>query len=330
MWEASQLVIWQHAGMKLLNSRTITLNTWDFDNEIMAESSEGVNSAQTKVVRSCYSGNPDKCFEEFRSQGKYRNLYQVENNTADVVKSPNSVRFVCISDTHTRTDHLLEGGVLPEGDILIHAGDFTQRSRREEIVAFNEFLGQIKHRFSHIVVIAGNHEAQLDATWTGKTLFGRKFKVRERVVPSEAQELLSNCTYLLDETIELLGVKIYGSPWQPEHHNLGFNVPRGEPCLAVWNRIPSDTDVLVTHGPPLGIGDRVGECAGMRVGCAELLSTVMERVKPRYHVYGHIHEDYGMWCDGVTTFINAATCHTPRVNLYTVPQNKPVVFDFQL
>jgi len=65
-------------------------------------------------------------------------------------------------------------------------------------------------------------------------------------------------------------------------------VPRGEACLLKWEMIPSDTDILVTHTPPIGYGDLC--CTGVRAGCVELLSTVQNRVKPKYHVFGHIHE----------------------------------------
>lgn len=65
-------------------------------------------------------------------------------------------------------------------------------------------------------------------------------------------------------------------------------MPRGEACLSKWEMIPSDTDILVTHTPPVGHGDLC--CSGVRAGCVELLSTVQNRVKPKYHVFGHIHE----------------------------------------
>lgn len=75
---------------------------------------------------------------------------------------------------------------------------------------------------------------------------------------------------------------------QPEFCKWAFNVPRGEPCLSKWDMIPSDTDILVTHTPPVGHGDQC--CSGVRAGCVELLTTVQNRVKPKYHVFGHIHE----------------------------------------
>lgn len=79
---------------------------------------------------------------------------------------------------------------------------------------------------------------------------------------------------------------------QPEFHNWAFNLPRGKSCLEKWDLIPNDTDILITHTPPIGHGDFC--YSGVRAGCVELLTTVQERVKPRYHIFGHIHE--GRFC----------------------------------
>lgn len=67
-----------------------------------------------------------------------------------------------------------------------------------------------------------------------------------------------------------------------------FNLPRGQPCLDKWDLIPADVDVLMTHGPPLGHGDQCE--SGLRAGCLQLLDTIQQRVKPQYHIFGHIHE----------------------------------------
>lgn len=90
-----------------------------------------------------------------------------------------------------------------------------------------------------------------------------------------------------------------------------------------WNLIPSNIDVLITHTPPLGYGDLV--CSGVRAGCVELLSTVQNRVKPKYHVFGHVHEGYGISSDGKIIFINASTC-----DLNYLPNNPAIVFDITL
>jgi len=263
--------------------------------------------------------DPDKCFEELRAQGRYKNLHEVENSY-DAEKKANTIRFVCISDTHGKSEPLVSKELLPDGDVLIHTGDFTTMSTKEQIAHFNEFPGRVKHKYSHVVVIAGNHEVMFDPSWNNTTLFGRRVN---RFSAEEAKQLLTNCTYIEDELIELFGIKIYGSPWQPEFCDLGFNVTRGEHILKIWNKIPNDTDILMTHGPPLGIGDLCQP--GGRVGCAELLTTIMDRVKPKYHIFGHIHEDFGIWNDGVTTYINASF-----VDRFTFPVNKPIVFDYKL
>lgn len=96
------------------------------------------------------------------------------------------------------------------------------------------------------------------------------------------------------------------SPWQPEFCNWAFNLPRGEALRSKWAQIPTDTDVLITHTPPHGHGDWV---AGARnVGDEDLLLEVQTRIKPRFHIFGHVHEGYGRSSDGVTTFFNASSC----------------------
>ncbi|KAJ4924903.1 hypothetical protein JOQ06_003852, partial [Pogonophryne albipinna] len=108
---------------------------------------------------------------------------------------------------------------------------------------------------------------------------------------------------------------------QPWYYGWGFNLPRGQALLDKWNQIPDNTDILVTHCPPLGFLDWVPKKM-QRVGCMELLNTVQRRVQPKFHVFGHIHEGYGMMTDGTTTFINASAC---TVNF--MPMNAPIVFD---
>lgn len=84
------------------------------------------------------------------------------------------------------------------------------------------------------------------------------------------------------------GLRIYGSPWQPEYGNWAFNLDRGAPLKAKWDLIPEGVDILITHGPPKGFG---GQTREGDVGCDDLLEAV-NRVKPLIHVFGHIHEGY--------------------------------------
>uniref|UniRef100_A0A8I5N604 Metallophosphoesterase domain containing 1 n=1 Tax=Papio anubis TaxID=9555 RepID=A0A8I5N604_PAPAN len=108
---------------------------------------------------------------------------------------------------------------------------------------------------------------------------------------------------------------------QPWFYGWGFNLPRGQALLEKWNLIPEGVDILITHGPPLGFLDWVPKKM-QRVGCVELLNTVQRRVQPRLHVFGHIHEGYGVMADGTTTYVNASVC---TVNYQ--PVNPPIVID---
>lgn len=215
------------------------------------------------------------------------------------------MRIVCISDTHERHNQL----AIPEGDVLIHAGDATFQGKVETISAFNEWLGTLPHK--HKLVIAGNHD------W----LFQRE--------PTLALSIMSNATYLEDGWIVLDGVKFYGSPWQPTFCNWAFNLPRGESLRAKWERIPRDTNILITHGPPHGIGDdvvrfnnRTGEYIIERVGCEELRKTVDELPDLKLHVFGHIHKGYGQYGLSGKMFVNASLLDDD----YRVA-HKPIVID---
>ncbi|XP_054774277.2 metallophosphoesterase domain-containing protein 1-like [Lytechinus pictus] len=184
--------------------------------------------------------------------------------------------------------------------------------------------GTLPHR--HKIVIAGNHELTFDQQLMSERnshvfmSFASAFEGLKKNEWKEIRSLLTNCTYLEDSQTHVMGFKIYGSPWQPVFCDWGFNLPRGQALLDKWNKIPEDTDILITHGPPLGHGDLASN--GCRAGCVELLSTVQRRVRPKYHVFGHIHEGYGVTTDGQTTFVNAAIC-----DVHYRPCNPPIVFD---
>lgn len=203
--------------------------------------------------------------------------------------------IVLISDTHGSHDRV----DVPEGDILIHAGDFSAEGELETVDSFNEWLGSLPH--DHKIFIPGNHDFCFEA---------------ERH-QEESIQRLSAATVLIDESVTIEGVKIWGSPWQPEFFDWAFNLPRGEALRTKWDQIPEDVDVLVTHGPPYGFGDFVRQ-NGIRVGCQELLKAV-KRTKPKLHVYGHIHEGYGTYHQNGTTFVNASICDARYE-----PSNKPI------
>ena len=189
------------------------------------------------------------------------------------------MKIVIISDTHNQLSKMN----IPDGDILIHAGDATGRGREYEIEDFNAELGALPHKVK--IFVPGNHD------WL--------FQTNE----TKARSLMTNAIVLIDELIEINGLKIYGSPWQPRFYDWAFNVNRGDAIAQKWASIPEGLDILITHGPAFGILDDT--INGMRVGCEELYKKIFE-VKPKYHVSGHIHFGYGMReLDGIT-FINAS------------------------
>uniref|UniRef100_A0A1A9ZKL1 Calcineurin-like phosphoesterase domain-containing protein n=1 Tax=Glossina pallidipes TaxID=7398 RepID=A0A1A9ZKL1_GLOPL len=253
----------------------------------------------------------------------------------------NKARVVCMSDTHSLTPYVKFD--IPDGDIFIHAGDFTKCGLLKEVEEFNNWIGTLPHRYK--IVIAGNHELSFDQSFTHPfqsqthtertkhtgmsilddlpTLGNAKEDIVEAVQTSNIRDVLTNCTYVQDELLEIWGIRIYGTPWQPEFCNWAFNIPRGQPCLDKWNQIPDDIDILITHTPPLGHGDLC--CSGVRAGCVELLNSIQKRIKPKYHVFGHIHEGYGITSDGRVIYVNASTC-----DINYLPNNPPIVFDVAL
>lgn len=188
------------------------------------------------------------------------------------------MKLIGISDTHGRHKRL----DLPDGDILIHAGDFSQKGEEEEIRHFLDWFAKQPH--AHKILIAGNHDFMAEDNPDG-------FRA---LVPKEV-------VYLNDEGHSIDDYLFWGSPITPRFHNWAFNRDRGSDIAQHWALIPQHTDVLITHGPPRGYGDRT--FFGKRVGCSKLLD-VVEHIKPQIHLFGHIHEARGQYNNADTSFYN--------------------------
>ncbi len=188
------------------------------------------------------------------------------------------MRLVALADTHSYHAAL----TVPDGDVLVHAGDMTRLGTFDELEAVGAFLAAQPHR--HKLVVAGNHDWGLART------------------PAQARALLGAVTYLFDSGVTIEGLRVWGSPWQPTFFDWAFNLPRGRALAERWALIPEATDILITHGPPRGFGDRCAD--GRREGCDDLLARIRE-VRPGLHLFGHIHEDRGHWQDGPTLIVNA-------------------------
>lgn len=208
------------------------------------------------------------------------------------------LRLVTLSDTH------LERVDVPEGDILIHAGDHTYRGTEGESKWALSWLSALPHK--HKIIIAGNHEVG----WQKTT---KRYFILKQFL---------NLTYLHNSAVTIEGIKFWGSPIQPCFHGWAFQLPRGPMLKSHWDSIPEDTDVLITHGPPYGLGDT--NTRDERFGDEDLLTRVLA-VKPMYHIYGHAHHGYGIRHFEGVTFVNSAILNDG----YQVA-NKPHVLDIDL
>ncbi len=194
------------------------------------------------------------------------------------------MRLVLISDTHG----LHESLDLPEGDVLVHAGDLTGKGSADDAAEFIRWFAATP--FEHKVFIAGNHDFLAEHE-------PDKF---EALVPAGVH-------YLNDSAVTIEGVEFHGSPVTPWFYNWAFNRERGAEIKRFWDMIPLSTQVLITHGPPHKILDLTDD--GENAGCEDLRQRVDE-VKPALHVFGHIHEGHGETLVEGTRFVNACVLNT--------------------
>ena len=205
------------------------------------------------------------------------------------------MKIIAISDTHG----MFKDIVIPDGDLLIHAGDILGQGTLKELSEFNEWLGEQPHKYK--IIIAGNHD------WCFE-----KDEVTSR-------KILTNGIYLQDESITIDGFVFYGSPWQPWFLDWAFNLQRGLPLKQKWDLIPENVDILITHSPPQYILDLTNN--NERAGCEELANAV-KQIKPKFHVFGHIHEGYGKVLFDGCMYINASV-NTEQYR----PINQPIEFE---
>src|SRR5690606_8023999 len=119
--------------------------------------------------------------------------------------------------------------------------------------------------------------------------------------------------FLIHQATECHGLRIFGSPYTPEFFHWAYMRPRAE-MDAVWQTVPADVDILITHGPPRGIRDVTRDLESGRpihVGCAALARHVAERIRPKLHAFGHIHdepgiENHGATVRGATRYVNCS------------------------
>lgn len=208
------------------------------------------------------------------------------------MKDKRLITVVCIADLQGMC-YEVEPEQLPKGDILLIAGDLAGWGTMQEINDVNDWLGSLDYK--HKIVIAGNHDQYL--------------------ARADGHKVFTNATYIQDELVEVMGLKIYGTPLNEMnqyrlYNDWAFCHPTYLAEAAA--KIPADLDILLTHGPAYGFVDRVAH--GLNVGSKELRDAVLKK-KPRYVVCGHIHEAHGIEEHFDTTFVNAALCSNRNVML---------------
>ena len=209
--------------------------------------------------------------------------------------------IVSLSDTHNHFDTF----AMPPGDLLIHAGDATEDGQEQEFAAFESWLSLQPHAYK--IYVPGNHD--------------RLFQ-HDRGM---AQEMVKSAVCLIDELVEIDGLKVYGSPWVPSFagaapNATGFMLDEAG-LQAKWAQIPEGLDILITHGPALNVRD----CGwGGNYGS----SSLSERLKamkapPKLHFFGHIHDSHGIELVDSTKHCNVAICDSKKQ-----PVNQPTVIEY--
>lgn len=220
------------------------------------------------------------------------------------------MRIVAISDTHTYHNKMMHP--IPDGDVIIHAGDFMSSGWHKcQYVGFLKWFNKLPHK--HKIFIAGNHDRYVE-------LYNEEFR--------NDVKALDNVTYLQDEECIINEIKFYGSPWQKWFYSWAFNFPNHhenperayEVAKNCWAKIPDDVNVLITHGQPWGINDRAPD--GEYTGCKELMKRISHLTYLKLYIGGHIHCQYGLNEVCRNSYINASIC-----NEAYAPINPPVIFD---
>lgn len=234
----------------------------------------------------------------------------VSNGT--IPKAPNTIRFVCISDSHSLFFNF------PPGDVLLHAGDFTKKGTSDEVLQFANYLKTTNYQYK--IIIAGNHDSPFDIS-----NFDDIMKKRRNPYPCDpyaVKRLFKDFIYLEDSFVNVFGYTVWGTPWTHQHYKGAFTIKEKYILGQKFQQIPLGVDIVLSHSPPNGILDRSKD--NRHLG-SEVLAETIRMIKPKVHVFGHIHEGHGVQTIDGTTYINASVCNNRYQPIYT-----PIVFDLPM
>lgn len=244
-------------------------------------------------------------------------------------------KITFLSDTHTKHNEV----IIEPCDIFCYSGDATHGGGREDFVSFFEWLRKIPAK--HIVWIGGNHDRSLDKDLMHSTKNDSIIRLLNIQMYNDIRSLIKDLPehihYLQDSSVEIEGIKFYGSPVSPEFGiDWAFNKKRGNNSAKVWQKIPKDTNILLTHTPPYGVFDfserKRFEAEDPNCGCKDLADRViMQLPMLKYHSFGHIHNNHGFAFKNVSArrrvcFINACLLDN-RHNFIT---KTPITLNYEL
>jgi Icc-related predicted phosphoesterase len=213
------------------------------------------------------------------------------------------MKICIISDVHCKFSEL----IVPKCDLLISCGDYSFRGEEREVRNFHEWLNL--QDAVHIISVQGNHEKGVE----------RNFQLSKQI----AVEACPRVHFMDEGLIEIEGIKVWCSAITPFFYNWAWNRYRGNEIKKHWDLIPNDITVLVTHGPPYGILDTVKTHYPIEnLGCEELANKISELKQLKIHCFGHIHDSYGVFDNGMVKYINASICNEDYK-----PFNKPIVVE---
>ena len=217
------------------------------------------------------------------------------------------MKIVALSDTHCQLSQV----DVPDGDILVHCGDFTYFGEQKELIQFGKHLRKLPHK--HKILVPGNHDLRLDV-------------FHEKYHPDAVKWINpdANTHILINEIVTIEGITFFGSPMVPKISQWAFGrnpLTKDMIYQDIIHQIDSGwiqkPHVVISHAPPSGILDEVD------YGCPVLLDFITT-LKPKLHLFGHCHEGYGHTKNEHTTFINVSTC-----NREYLPKNKPYIIEVE-
>lgn len=217
------------------------------------------------------------------------------------------MRLVIFSDTHNQHASV----PIPDGDVLVFCGDACAYGTAQDFMAFAEWFGSYPHALK--LYVAGNHDLIVESS---------------RDACAGILHAKANAVYLEDSGIVLPnGMNCWGSPWTPRSLNWAFQQDPGPELRAIWQKVPNNTNVLITHGPSYGLLDLYNSTEN--IGDPQLRNRIEELRELKVHAHGHVHEGYG-----TALHTNVAGAQVLCVNAALVdqrvrldPTRSPVVLD---